>query len=287
MKKSHAPKRTLLVLSSSTLAAGMAHGAIVYTYYNTTVIPGIDYNFDLNQDGYADYTLEWDNSNALKPYINDSVGLSGQTQAFVLSDASDDGGNSLQGLPLATNGTSIDASYESVQENGYFYQDPNANVIGGWLSSGTNVDGYVGLELTDGQGNTHYGWAQFIYNSNGLLMLVDCAMETQPSTAILAGQTAEAGAPPSIVIEPSSQTGGVQETVQLTVIGTGNPAPAYQWLAGAAGSGVYTNLTDGGNIVGSTSNVLTISELTAANAGDYVIELSNAMVQWPVRRRQL
>ncbi|MGB7768808.1 MAG: hypothetical protein WBN22_08140 [Verrucomicrobiia bacterium] len=54
------------------------------------------------------------------------------------------------------------------------------------------------------------------------------------------------------------------------------PAPtSFQWMAGAIGSGVYSNLTDGGQISGSTSNVLQISNLTSANQLDYVLVGSN------------
>jgi hypothetical protein len=54
------------------------------------------------------------------------------------------------------------------------------------------------------------------------------------------------------------------------------PVPtSFQWMAGAIGSGVYSNLSDGGQITGSTSNVLQISNLTSANQLDYVLVGSN------------
>ncbi len=283
MKRSHAHKKAFIALSSTTLAAGMAHGAVVYTYYNQTIVAGDDnLTFDLNQDGSPDYYVAFDNNNALKPYVNDSVGVAGSTTSFVLSDATDDNGVSSQGLPLTTAGTTIDGTYETAQSAGFFYEDDSANVAGGWNSTGTNIDGYVGLELIDGEGYTHYGWAQFVYNSKtvlngvtGVLTLVDSGMETQPDVGIAAGQTAEVG-PPAFSIPPMSQTNAVGLTVQLTAIGVGNPPPTYQWMAGAVGSGVYTNLTDGGNISGSTSNVLTIGNVTLANEEDYVVVLSNS-----------
>jgi len=49
----------------------------------------------------------------------------------------------------------------------------------------------------------------------------------------------------------------------------------YQWMAGAIGSGVYTNLTDVGNISGSASARLIITNLFPANAGDYVLVATN------------
>ena len=279
--------KQIAFVSASALASGFAHGAIVYTYanpskpYNVCTINGPSLYLDLNHDGQADFNCYYNGGNANKPYISDTVGLSQSLYTpFVLSDAVD--GSYSQGLPLTAYGTMIDSTYESAQQNGYFNQDSNGHSVGGWSASGTNIDGYVGLVLQDGAANNYYGWAHFVYNNtapyagvSGTLTLVDYAFETQPNTGITAGQTAEAGTAPAIVVGPSSQTGGVQESVQLTVVGTGNPAPTYQWKAGAVGSGVYTNLVDGGNISGSTSNVLTISALTSANGGDYVVELAN------------
>src|ERR1019366_3897612 len=95
-------------------------------------------------------------------------------------------------------------------------------------------------------------------------------------TDILAGQTAEAGAGPAIVNAPASQVAGIGLNATMFVAATGNPAPTYQWKAGAVGSNVYTNLVDGGGALGSTSNVLMLSNLTLANQADYVVVVSNA-----------
>jgi len=63
-------------------------------------------------------------------------------------------------------------------------------------------------------------------------------------------------------------------TVGEYVVGHGVPT-SFQWMAGAIGSGVYSNLYDGGQITGSTSNVLQISNVTSANQLDYVVVGSN------------
>lgn len=49
----------------------------------------------------------------------------------------------------------------------------------------------------------------------------------------------------------------------------------YQWQAGAIGSGVYTNLVDGGNLWGSTTARLTITNLALPQTADYVVVVSN------------
>ena len=85
---------------------------------------------------------------------------------------------------------------------GYFNQDTGGTAVGAWTAAG-NVEGYVGLELTQGS-TTNYGWAHFIYDSagtppnnvdTGTLTLVDAAVESTPGLGILTGQTAEPAKP--------------------------------------------------------------------------------------------
>src|SRR5207302_6942722 len=50
----------------------------------------------------------------------------------------------------------------------------------------------------------------------------------------------------------------------------------YQWRAGAAGSGIFTNLLNAPNVSGgATNSVLTITNVSAANAGDYLVVVTN------------
>ena len=272
-------KKTVAVLSTSALAAGVAQGAIVYTPINLIISGNTALTLDLNQDGSPDFQLQFAANAAAKPFI---ISTNAPTTDFVLSSSAN------QGLPVTSLGTMINASYQSAQSKGYFYKDSNANAQGSWSAAG-NIEGYVGLELQDGAG-THYGWAHFIYNSAGVpanssdtgtLKLVDAAMETAPGVGILAGQTAEAGVVPSVVVLPSSQTGIIGGAVQLSVVAVGKPAPTFQWKSGVVGSGIYSPVPLGGRISASTTgsdgamNTLTISNLTLANMADYVVVVSN------------
>ncbi len=264
-------RKTLTFLSTSALAAGAAHGAVLYTPFNTTMALNATLDFDLNQDGASDYLLKFDGG-AAKPYIDNGPSFG---TAFVLGEAS-------LGLPLTPAGTMIDGSYESLQTRVYFNQDHDGNVVGGWTVAG-DIEGYVGLEMIDGEG-THYGWAHFIYNQNGVspydsatgtLRLVDTAIETVADVGILTGQTAETGQP-VVAVPPSSQTGYLGGTARLTAVAPGFPAPAFQWRAGAVGSGVYTNLPDGAGVSQGAINTLTLQNLTPANMADYVVVVSNS-----------
>jgi hypothetical protein len=69
---------------------------------------------------------------------------------------------------------------------------------------------------------------------------------------------------PAFTTQPTSQTVTAGTTVNFTVAASGNPTPTYQWQK----NGV--NLTNGGNISGATSATLTLSSVTAGNAGSYV-----------------
>ena len=152
-------KRTVALLSTSALAAGAAHGAVLYTNVSITIAASGHLALDLNQDGTPDFLMGF--GGTAKPYISNTV--AGATSPFVLSASSN------MGLPLTTAGTPINGSYQSAQAAGYFNQwtvNSAAVTVGGWTAAGNN-EGYVGLELVEGDG-THYGWAHFIYNDTGV-----------------------------------------------------------------------------------------------------------------------
>jgi hypothetical protein len=77
---------------------------------------------------------------------------------------------------------------------------------------------------------------------------------------------------PSILVAPASQTNGVGATVSFTVIVTNTTTPVlYQWqiegFTNMMGTNVeiFTNLVNGGNVSGVTSNILTITNVTTNN----------------------
>jgi hypothetical protein len=73
----------------------------------------------------------------------------------------------------------------------------------------------------------------------------------------------------TLLTQPQSFTNYATTSNSLTVVASsGNQPITYQWQAGPVG-GPFTNLTDGGNISGSTTPTLTINPTTAANAGGY------------------
>jgi alpha-tubulin suppressor-like RCC1 family protein len=76
---------------------------------------------------------------------------------------------------------------------------------------------------------------------------------------------------PFIVRQPASQTTSTNTTVTFTVIALGAPALSYQWQKNGS------NIIDGGNVSGSTSATLTLTDVQAADAAGYTVVITNAI----------
>jgi uncharacterized repeat protein (TIGR03803 family) len=83
----------------------------------------------------------------------------------------------------------------------------------------------------------------------------------------------EVDAAPVITSQPASQAAREGMTVQFTVGTAANGALSFQWQED---NGIYlTNLTDGGNLSGSATCSLTVSNVSPANVGAYSVIVSN------------
>jgi hypothetical protein len=90
-----------------------------------------------------------------------------------------------------------------------------------------------------------------------------------------------ANSPPIILAQPVSQTSPIGGNLSFMV--SALDATGYLWMAGVPGSGVYTNLLNGTNVVGGITNVvsgvattnLTISGVTTNDNMDIVVVVSN------------
>ena len=83
------------------------------------------------------------------------------------------------------------------------------------------------------------------------------------------------GVAPTITTGPTNLTQDPGQTARFTVVAGGTAALNYQWQAGAAGSGSFTNLTEGSKFSGSTTAALTISNMTLADTADYRVVITN------------
>ena len=74
---------------------------------------------------------------------------------------------------------------------------------------------------------------------------------------------------PTISTPPADEVAIVGEEVELTVVASGAPAPSYVWkFKGEV-------LANGVGVAGATSNRLVLSNVTAAQAGDYTVVVTN------------
>jgi hypothetical protein len=185
-------KKSLALVSTSTLAAGMAQGSVVssgplsltQTYSASQYRQGVS----MGVSGTNDFVFGFE-SDPTKPYVD--------ARTFVGSDPGAGGTSGLMsllakgnhGLPVTPGGTMIDASYASLYPaipagRAYLYKDGDTgNVTGDWSGTAT-TDGYVGIELALG-GGTSYGWLHFIDNpSASSVTLLGWAYESTPNLGI-------------------------------------------------------------------------------------------------------
>ncbi|TAK76637.1 MAG: hypothetical protein EPO16_06850, partial [Dehalococcoidia bacterium] len=85
-----------------------------------------------------------------------------------------------------------------------------------------------------------------------------------PITLLFTISAGGATGPPTITSQPASLTSTVGESATFTVGVTANPAASYQWKH------------NGSNLAGATSASLSIGNVALADAGSYVVEVTNS-----------
>ncbi len=125
------------------------------------------------------------------------------------------------------------------------------------LSDDTNISGSTSntltLKRTSFSLNGNEYRAEFD-NSYGMILT---------SAAILTVQT-----PPTVTINPRSQTVVAGQTATFTAAADGNPSPTVQWQISTDSGATWINLSDGTNISGSASNTLTLTNVLPSQYGD-------------------
>jgi sugar lactone lactonase YvrE len=83
--------------------------------------------------------------------------------------------------------------------------------------------------------------------------------------------------PPTIATQPANQLVNTGSSATFTIIGAGDPTPTYQWCESADGV-IWTPLTDGSGISGSSTSSLTLSNVNASVSNlDFECVLTNAL----------
>jgi hypothetical protein len=75
-------------------------------------------------------------------------------------------------------------------------------------------------------------------------------------------------AAPQVQTQPASETVKPGQTAEFTVGAGGSPPLSFQWKLEKPGSSLFTNLSDGSGISGSSTSTLSVADPTAAMTGD-------------------
>ena len=92
----------------------------------------------------------------------------------------------------------------------------------------------------------------------------DSGLAIDDLTVAFTGGVSNPPATPAILTEPQSQVVTVGGNVTLSVVATGNPAPAYQWWF------------NGTNLPSETSASLTLNNVTTNQSGSYSVVITNS-----------
>ena len=168
-------------------------------------------------------------------------------------------GGGSHSLALLANGTIVGWGYNTY---GQATMPPGlSNVVaiaaGGEFSEALQANGTVTAWGYDGYGQTDV--------PSGLSNVVAIASGLEFSMAL------QNDGSPFITGQPASQVVSSNTTVQFTVTALGAPALNYQWQKNGA------NLTDGGNVSGSGTASLTLSNVQTADTASYTVVVTNAI----------
>jgi hypothetical protein len=127
-----------------------------------------------------------------------------------------------------------------------------------WSVNGTNIDGATNITLTLPN-------VQLPQDGNYYSVLVTNAVGSTNSLAA----TLTVVLPPTISRQPQSQSVASYNSASFTVAATGTGPLSYQWRKGG------TNLLDGGNVSGSATTNLNLTNISLNDAGRYDVVVSN------------
>lgn len=126
-----------------------------------------------------------------------------------------------------------------------------------WLKNGVAISGATStsLSLANVSATDAASYSVTVTNSVGGLTSGNAALTVL--------------SPPAIITQPTNQIASLGNPITLTVEAAGTGPLGYQWFKGGS------TLADGGNLSGSTSNILTIAALTTNDVNAYFVVVSN------------
>jgi Tfp pilus assembly protein PilX len=129
------------------------------------------------------------------------------------------------------------------------------------------------LITTSGDGSANAYTIAFAAGTNNQTLTVTVTCLTDGGNCTLIAATL-AGPPPVILDQPVSITNNAGTAAQFSATLEGWPPLSYQWWVEA--NGTYVPLADGGQISGSATATLSVSELAFANATNYYVVITNS-----------
>ncbi len=136
----------------------------------------------------------------------------------------------------------------------YHWQQNGVNLV-----NGGNISGATSTNLIISS-------AQVTNSADYTVIITNVVGSVTSSNAVLL----VTNIPPAITVQPTNQTVVVTSNVTFVVIATGTLPLNYQWQFNG------TNLVNGGNISGTTTNVLKLSPAQLTNSGIYSVIITNA-----------
>ena len=119
-------------------------------------------------------------------------------------------------------------------------------------------------------------WKVVATASNTLINITGCT-NSVGSQLLIDNVSVTLFSDPNIKTQPVSQSTTAGGTVSFSAVVGGTAPFGYQWQATNSAAGGFTNLMNGGNISGATSNVLTIANVAANSPPAYQVIVSNSI----------
>ena len=237
--------------------------SIVDITQDKTVFPGSDITLSVAVEGAEPLSYQWSfeggiipgETEAALPLTNLVLGNTGRYEVTISNSVGEASGSVLLTLDelLEITQQPVSQTTNAGENITFAVTATGGNLTYQWRFQGSDIDGATSSSLTiEGVSTANAGEYSVVVANEGQSQLSDPA-------------TLNVSVPLVIITQPQDESATVGSSVTLSVVADGNPAPQYQWLR------------EGAVLVGATGASLSLSELTAQDAGTYQVQVSNGV----------